>query len=62
MPSASAAVKAAALRFMPDSTIQLLKRIRYVKTVRSFWSPEADVMVALVDQGDYVLDIGAYAG
>jgi hypothetical protein len=47
---------------MPDSMIQLLKRIRYVNTVRSFWSPEADVMVALVDQGDYVLDIGAYAG
>lgn len=62
MPSASAAVKTAALRFMPDSMIQLLKRIRYVNTVRSFWSPEADVMVALVDQGDYVLDIGAYAG
>jgi FkbM family methyltransferase len=62
VPSASAAVKAAALRFMPDSMIQLLKRIRYVNTVRSFWSPEADVMVALVDQGDYVLDIGAYAG
>jgi len=60
--SASAAVKAAALRFMPDTILQLLKRMRYVHTVRSFWSPEADIMVALVDTGDYVLDIGAYAG
>jgi len=47
---------------MPDSMIQLLKRVRYVNTVRSFWSPEADIMVALVDKGDCVLDIGAYAG
>src|SRR5258708_40375159 len=60
--SASAAVKAAALRFMPDTILQLLKRMRYVHTVRSFWSPEAAIMVALVDTGDYVLDIGAYAG
>ena len=62
MRSPSATVKAAALRFMPDSMIQLLKRVRYVNTVRSFWSPEADIMVALVDKGDCVLDIGAYAG
>jgi FkbM family methyltransferase len=62
VPSPDAAVKAAALRFMPDGMLQLLKRVRYVNTVRSFWSPEADVMVALVEKGDCVLDIGAYAG
>jgi len=62
VPSPGAAVKAAALRFMPDGMIQFLKRFRYVNTVRAFWSPEADIMVALVDKGDYVLDIGAYAG
>ena len=47
---------------MPNSMIQLLKCIRYVNTVRSIWSPEADIMVALVDQGNCVLDIGGYAG
>jgi FkbM family methyltransferase len=58
----TSSVKAIALRFMPDAVLQLLKRVRYVNTVRSFWSPEADIMGALVDKGDYVLDIGAYAG
>ncbi len=62
MASVSSSVKMAALRFIPDAVLQLLKRVRYVNTVRSFWSPEADIMVALVDKGDYVLDIGAYAG
>src|SRR6266536_44536 len=62
MASVVSSVKAAALRFMPDAVLQLLKRVRYVNTVRSFWSPEAEIMVALVDKGDYVLDIGAYAG
>ena len=57
-----AAIKAAVLRFMPDAVPQLLKRVRYVNTVRPFWSSEADIMVALVDKGDYVLDIGAYPG
>ena len=61
MPSPAAAVKAAALRFMPDNVIQLLKRVRYVNTVRSFWSLEADIMVALWTRLDYVLDIGAHA-
>src|SRR6266568_4075008 len=60
--SAAAAVKAAVLRFLPDALLQPLKRVRYLNTVRTFWSPEADVMVALVDRGDYVLDIGAYVG
>jgi FkbM family methyltransferase len=55
-------MKSAALRFMPDALLQLVKRMRYVHTVRTFWSPEADIMMALVDEGDYVLDIGAYAG
>jgi FkbM family methyltransferase len=62
MTSVGSSLKTAALRFMPDAVLQLLKRVRYVNTVRSFWSPEADIMVALVDKGDYVLDIGAYAG
>src|SRR6266542_56270 len=60
--SAAASVKAAMLRFMPDALLQPLKRVRYLNTVRSFWSPEADVMVALVEEGDYVLDLGAYVG
>jgi len=47
---------------MPDVLLQPLKRVRYLNTVRSFWSPEADVMVALIEGGDYVLDIGAYVG
>jgi FkbM family methyltransferase len=47
---------------MPDTLLQPLKRIRYLNSIRSFWSPEADVMVALVHEGDYVLDIGAYVG
>jgi FkbM family methyltransferase len=50
------------LRFMPDALLQPLKRVRYLHSVRSFWSREADVMVALVGAGDYVLDIGAHAG
>src|SRR5262245_23239628 len=62
MANLASRVKAVTLQFMPDAMLQLLKRVRYVNTVRSFWSPEADIMVALVDQGDYVLDIGAYAG
>lgn len=62
MASAVASVKAAMLRFMPDALLQPLKRVRYLNTVRSFWSPEADVMVALIEEGDYVLDIGAYVG
>src|SRR5215469_11471560 len=32
---------------MPNSMIQLLKCIRYVNSMRSIWSPEADIMVAL---------------
>lgn len=60
--SASASLKAAVLRFMPNALLQPLKRVRYLNTVRSFWSPEADVMVALVEEGDYVLDLGAYVG
>src|SRR6266545_2511170 len=60
--SAAASLKAAVLRFMPDALLQPLKRVRYLNTVRSFWSPEADIMVALVKEGDYVLDIGAYVG
>jgi predicted methyltransferase len=47
---------------MPYTLLQPLKRIRYLNSIRSFWSPEADVMVALVHEGDYVLDIGAYVG
>jgi FkbM family methyltransferase len=58
----AAAVKAAVLRFMPDTLLLLLKRVRYVAAVRSFWSPEAEVMTALVRAGDHVLDIGAYVG
>ena len=57
-----ASVKAAMLRFLPDALLQPLRRVRYLHTVRSFWSREADVMVALVGRGDYVLDIGAHAG
>jgi len=60
--SAAAVVKAAMLRFMPDALLQPLKRVRYHAAVRSFWSPEATVMVALVEAGDRVLDIGAHAG
>src|SRR6266545_982102 len=60
--SAAASLKAAVLRFMPDALLQPLKRVRYLNTVRSFWSPEADIMVALVKEGDYVLDLGAYVG
>jgi FkbM family methyltransferase len=47
---------------MPDVLLRPLKRVRYLTTVRSFWSPEADIMVALVTAGDHVLDIGAYVG
>jgi FkbM family methyltransferase len=60
--SAVASVKAAMLRFMPDVLLRPLKRVRYLTTVRSFWSPEADIMVALIAGGDHVLDIGAYVG
>src|SRR5713101_392530 len=60
--SAVASVKAAMLRFMPDVLLRPLKRVRYLATVRSFWSLEADIMVALVTGGDHVLDIGAYVG
>ena len=62
MASPVGSIKVALLRFMPDVLLQLLKRIRYLSAVRSFWSPESDVMVALVEKGDYVLDIGAYVG
>jgi FkbM family methyltransferase len=57
-----ASIKTAMLRFMPKTLLQPLKCFRYLSAVRSFWSPEANVMVALVEQGDYVLDIGAYVG
>jgi len=60
--SAAAVVKAVMLRFLPDALLLPLKRVRYLAAVRSFWSPEATVMVALVEAGDRVLDIGAYAG
>ena len=60
--SARASFKGAPLRFMPNALLQPLKRVRYLNTVRSFWSPEADVMVALIEEGDYVLDLGAYVG
>jgi FkbM family methyltransferase len=60
--SVAASLKAAVLRFLPDALLQSLKRVRYLAAVRSFWSQEAEVMVALVGRGDYVLDIGAHAG
>jgi predicted methyltransferase len=60
--SARASFKGALLRFMPNALLQPLKRVRYLNTVRSFWSPEADVMVAIIEEGDYVLDLGAYVG
>jgi len=50
------------LRYLPNAVLQPLKRARYLATVRSFWSPEAEIMVALIENGDYVLDIGAYVG
>ena len=62
MANAGAAVKAAVLRLMPDALLLPLKRVRYLTAVRSFWSPEAAVMTALVRSGDQVLDIGAHAG
>ncbi len=62
MASAAAALKSAVLRFAPDAALLWLKRARYLGAVRSFWSPEAAVMVSLVGPGDHVLDIGAHAG
>ena len=60
--SAATSLKSVMLRLMPDALLQPLKRVRYLNAVRSFWSREADVMVALVGAGDNVLDIGAHAG
>jgi FkbM family methyltransferase len=60
--SAAAGAKAFLLRFLPDVVLLPIKRVRYVLTVRSFWSPEAALMVRLVETGDHVLDIGAHAG
>lgn len=62
MASAAGTLKSAVLRFMPDAVLLPLKRRRYLAAVRTFWSPEAAIMVDLVSPGDHVLDIGAHAG
>ena len=62
MASPASALKSAALRLLPDAVLLPIKRARYLAVVRSFRSPEAEVMAALVRPGDHVLDIGANAG
>ena len=61
MGSLDATAKAVLLRFLPDAFLLPIKRVRYILTVRSFWSPEVAHMVRLVEAGDHVLDIGAHA-
>jgi FkbM family methyltransferase len=62
MASAASAIKSAALRLMPDAVLLRFKKVRYLGAIRSFWSPEAAIMTALVRPGDHVLDVGAHAG
>lgn len=62
MASPASLLKSAALRLLPDALLLPLKKARYLAVVRSFRSPEAEVMAALVAPGDHVLDIGANAG
>ncbi len=62
MASPAFVLKSAALRLMPDAMLLPLKKVRYLAAVRSFRSPEAEVMAALVELGDHVLDVGAHAG
>jgi FkbM family methyltransferase len=55
-------LKSLMLRTLPDPLLARAKRLRYPGVIRRFRPPHAEVLAALMQPGDQVLDIGANIG
>ncbi len=55
-------IKNSILRLLPERMLFLLKKIHYIRSLKSFSENDVKVIEMLVKPGDYVIDIGANVG